>query len=88
MNDSELPALTFRTNSRISSFEITLDEISDIIDGLDINKVHGPDNVSVNMIKLCGRYLRVPLKIIFDNIIKGADPLFFFLRIMKVHQIV
>ena len=70
LNDSVLPALRFRTNSRISSFEITCNEISDIIAGLNTKKAHGPDNISVNMLKLCGEHLCVPLKIIFDNILE------------------
>ena len=70
INNSVLPAMTFRTNSKINSFEITLNEISDIINGLDINKAHGPDNISVNMIKLCGQHLYIPLKVIFENILK------------------
>ena len=40
-NDIELPALRFRINSRISSFEITFNEISDIIAGLNRKKAHG-----------------------------------------------
>ena len=70
LNDSELPALTFCTNSRISSFEITHMEINEIISALNINKAHGPDDISVNMVKLCGQHLCVPLKIIFDNILQ------------------
>ena len=70
LNDSELPALTFHTNSRISVFEITVNEINDIIAGLNANKAHGPDDISVQMIKLCGQHLCVPLKIIFDNILE------------------
>ena len=70
LNDSQLPALNVHTNSRISSFEITHNEINEIISGMNINKAHGPDNISVNMVKLCGEHLCVPLKIIFDNILK------------------
>ena len=70
LNDSELPALNFCTNSRISSFEITRMEINEIISALNINKAHGPDDISVNMVKLCGQHLCVPLKIIFDNILQ------------------
>ena len=68
-NDSVLPVLNFVTNSRISSFEICGDEIKDIISGLNSKKAHGPDNISVNMLKLCADQLSVPLKIIFQNII-------------------
>ena len=69
-NNSELPTLRSLTNSRISFFEITSNEINDIITGLNSKKAHGPDNISVNMVKLCGKHLCVPLKIIFDNILE------------------
>ena len=68
-NDSELPVFSFRTTSRISIFEITDREISDIITTLNTKKAHGPDNISVSMIKLCGQHIFLPLKIIFDNIL-------------------
>ena len=36
LNNSELPELRLLTNSRISTFDINLDEINDIITGLDV----------------------------------------------------
>ena len=45
-------------------------QIDEIISALNINKAHGPDDISVNMVKLCGYHLSVPLKIIFDNILQ------------------
>ena len=69
-NDSVLPELRFLTNSRISTFDISNNEIKDIITGLNSKKAHGPDLISVNMVKLCGHHLYVPLKIIFDNILE------------------
>ena len=68
-NNSELPNLRFLTPSRISTFEVTLNEINDIISGLNVRKAHGPDLISVNMVQLCGQHLCVPLKIIFENIL-------------------
>ena len=70
VNDSELPDITFHTRSRIGTFEINLNEINDIIIGLNVKKAHGPDLISANMVKLCGQQLCVPLKIIFDNILE------------------
>ena len=70
LNDSILPELRFHTVSRMSSFEISLSGISDIINKLNPKKAHGPDNVSANIVKLCGPHLCVPLKIIFENILK------------------
>ena len=70
VNNSNLPELHFLTNSRISDFEINLNELSDIISGLNTKKAHGPDHISANMVKLCGHNLCIPLKIIFENILE------------------
>ena len=70
LNNSELPDLRFLTNSRLDSFVITINEINDILSCLNINKAYGSDSISGNMINLCGQHLCVPLKIIFDNIIR------------------
>ena len=73
--DSVLPGLVYHTSSRLSFFEITLDDVSDIIKVLDVNKAHGPDNISVKMIKLCGDGICVPLRIIFRTIMEtGTFP--------------
>ena len=40
-----------------------------MIIGLNVNKAYGPDQISANMLKLCGRNLCIPLKMIFNNII-------------------
>ena len=49
---------------------INLNEINDIISGLNTKKAHGPDFISGHMVKLCGQSLCIPLKIIFDNILE------------------
>ena len=68
--ESVLPGITFNTNNRLESFPITLQEIKDIISVLQPKKAHGPDTISVTMIQLCGEHLCIPLKIIFQNILK------------------
>ena len=50
--------------------EIAQDEIKDILKILKTNKAHGPDNISVSMIQLCGEDLCMPLQKIFQNIIE------------------
>ena len=70
VNDSILPPLSYLTGSRICDIEISEREIIDILTGLNVNKAHGPDGISGNMIKLCGHHLGKPLKIIFSNILK------------------
>ena len=41
----------------------------DIIKSLNLNKAHGPVNISGRMIQLCGDKITLPLSIIFVNII-------------------
>ena len=70
LTDSILPPLVYHTTNRLSSFEISLEDIKSIIKVLKANKAHGPDMISVQIIKLCGDDLSTPLKIIFQNILK------------------
>ena len=70
VNYSVLPPLHYHTNSRLGSFEVTTAEINEILLGLNAKKANGPDNISVNMIKLCGHHLCVSLKIIFESILE------------------
>ena len=72
-NDSQLPRMTYFTRNRMSTFVITENEIATILQGLNITKSTGPDNISANMLKLCGPDLSIPLKIIFDNILETGE---------------
>ena len=56
--DSVLPGLTFKTDNRIDSFPITLEEIKEIISVLQPKKANGPDSISVTMIQL---WICIPL---------------------------
>ena len=74
-NNSVLPPFLSKTNSNISSFQVTSAEINELLLGLRVNKAHGPDDISANMIKLCGEHLCVPLRLIFQNILEtGVFP--------------
>ena len=70
--DSVLPPLIYHTTSNLSSFDIRTEEIKDILKVLKTNKAHGPDNIAVSMIQLCGDDICVPLQIIFLNIIESG----------------
>lgn len=75
VTNSILPALNFHTDKRLTSINITHAEIQDILSTLTTNKAHGPDDISVSMIKLCGNHLCIPLQIIFQSILKtGVFP--------------
>ena len=57
-NDSYLPScFEFYFQSRLSSLNIIEDNILKIVRALNINKVHGHDEMSVRMIKICDEQL-------------------------------
>ena len=45
------------------------ESIFPLINQLNINKAHGADQISVQMIKLCGNSISLPLQINFTNIV-------------------
>ena len=49
-NSSVLPLFSYRTNARITSFDITDEEISLIIKNSDPAKAHGCDNISIKIL--------------------------------------
>ena len=57
------------TCSNLDTIAISQQSILDIIKSLNVNKPHGPDNISGRMIQLCGDKITLPLSIIFVNII-------------------
>ena len=63
-------ALRKFTNNKIDSFTITDDEIKHLLKNINIGKATGPDNISANLLKMCGDTLVVPIKIIFLNILR------------------
>ena len=69
-NTSCLPSFSYRTGSRIKSFQVTENDILAIIKSLDPNKAHGCDNISIKMIKICSQSLILPLKIIIEHSLK------------------
>ena len=40
-----------------------------IIQNLNSNKIHGHDNISIRMLKICGGIIRVPLEMIFKQVL-------------------
>ena len=68
-NTSVLPNFYFPIVAKLGSCEITTESILNILIGLNANKAHGPDDISVNMIKLCAKELCAPLKLTFNNIL-------------------
>ena len=68
LNNSILPPFNLLTNSTLESVLINQKTILDIINNINVNKAHGPDNISGHMIELCGENITLPLSIIFNNI--------------------
>ena len=69
INDSTRHIFAQITCSNLDTIAITQQSILDIIKSLNVNKAHGPDNISGRMIELCGDKITLPLSIIFVNII-------------------
>ena len=74
-NNSELPHLVFKTESRITNLNMNSETIIKIIDSLNPTKAHGWDGISIKMIKLCKYSITKPLLIIFDKaLLTGVFP--------------
>ena len=69
-NGSTLPVFVQFTQSSLDTIIIKHEDILNIIKNLNVNKAHGPDNISGRMIELCGESITMPLCIIFKNIIE------------------
>ena len=68
-NTSSLPPLIHITNTKLGTFDIGHETIINLVKGYNVNKTHGSDNISIQMIQLCGHSICRPLRIIFNNII-------------------
>ena len=67
-NNSVLPMnQKFLTQSKLVSSDFNEDEIIKIIRALNIDKAHGHDDMSIRVIKTCGKSTLKPLIILFQN---------------------
>ena len=62
-----------RTDETLSSLNISDDDIFAIIKNLNPNKSHGWNNISIRMIKLCGKPIAYPLKLISEASLQGGE---------------
>ena len=69
-NGSTIPEVNYKTNTRILDISFSSSDLSKIIKGLNPNKGHGHDNISIKMIHMCGDSIIPPLKKIFDSAIR------------------
>ena len=58
---------TYMTEGHIQSITFSESDVIKIIRALDVNKVHGHDNISVRIIKICTNSVSHPLTLIFQN---------------------
>ena len=73
-NHSELPtSLSFRTDKRLSSVTFSAEDIGKIIQGLDHNKAHGHDNISIRMLKICGDTICKSLEMIYNQALTSGS---------------
>ena len=71
-NESTLPPLTITTDKRLLSLKINEDDILSIIKGLNSNKSHGLNKLSIKMVKMGDKTLIYPLKLIFKATIQES----------------
>ena len=76
-SNSTLPVnVQYLTDKRLSSFDFSEDDIMKVIQKLDANKAHGQNNISIHMIKICGKSICIPLRKIFEECLRtGTFPL-------------
>ena len=67
-NCSKLPTnLRYVTDKRLRTINFKTDNTEKMILSLNPNKVHGHDNISIRMLKICGNTICKPLVLIFKQ---------------------
>ena len=69
-NGSTMSSFAYKTKVKIHSLHINHNDISLIIKNLDSNKAHGCSNSSIKMIQIRGEPIAVPLKLLFETVLK------------------
>ena len=71
-SSSVLPsAISFKTQSRLSSINFEKEDILKRIRNLNVNKTHGHDKLPIQMLKICDSVLVEPLLLIYKNYINS-----------------
>ena len=66
-NGSKLSNFSYKTEKRLTSFDIKDDSILLTIKNLNVNKAHGWVQLPIRMIKACGNSISLHLKLIKDK---------------------
>ena len=59
----------FYTDNRLSTVNFSQDDIGKNIQNLNPNKAHGHDDISIQMIEICGSSIYGPLELIFKEVL-------------------
>ena len=65
--NAALPDIELKTNYNISDFNVSVEDISDLIQIIHPNKASGLDVISYKMLMLCPNKITLPLQIIFNK---------------------
>ena len=65
--NATLPDIELKTNNKIYDINVSVQEISDIIQIFHPIKASGPDVISHKMFELCPNNITLPLQIIFNK---------------------
>ena len=72
-NSSVLPStISFKTHLGLNSISFEKEDILKIIRNLSVNKVHGHDDISLRMLKICDSEVVEPLPLICENCIDSG----------------
>ena len=67
-NSSSVPEnISFETGKRLSTFEVSNDDIVKFIRSLDPNKANVHDGILISMLKLCNTSIAKPLTVLYKN---------------------
>ena len=66
-SDSSLPSKMIKKTDSLYSLKFFTENILQIINKLDSNKVHGYDEISIRMLKLCSSSVCRPLQIVYKS---------------------
>ena len=74
INDNILPPFYLITDKQLVDIEFSVEDLKNIIHALNPNKSHGPDNISIRMLLICGdpipttKCAKLFERILFNNI--------------------
>ena len=72
-NGSKPPNFSYKTQKLLTSSDVKDYDVLPIIKNLNVDKVHGWDQLSIRMIKSCGDAITFPLKLIFKSMKNGVS---------------